>query len=709
MGKKKRNKSTQVSGSGAVATEIRQVAGSRPQGFSVSSDSKPSFISSRYFEWLALAIASVVTYWILTARLVGVNVSVLVDEYSYVVDTHYRGLEDSFYPNHLFQLFFAPTKLCGTEFYSCARSLNAIFVIASALVIYNLVRRLSGKVWIAAVVWAATVFGSFGTYTAYFMPEAISNFFMVLFFYSVFRLWKSPNPFVWLVAGSTLAIAALAKPHAFFIFPAVLIFILLSSRSISDKYLVSFFIRSASFAASFFVVKFGLGFAIAGERALSLFGSYSGDRNAVQLVQERALADNTLENLLMTSWGQVLMTVMILGVSVPVAITGFLDSVFGGKRLFEANSFRSIFAITLLNMMAVVALFEAWQNLTTWMHTRYNSYLIPLALVVLVEAYVRAEEVGNKLIKRVITVVFVVIATFNLVTAAIPYGANWIDAPDFKAHIDNLFLSSSAIVISIGIAIWWSWSNKTPMVAALVLALVASIGSGTYISNFLTKSFGQDSSYDQLGRILRDFIPEDELDKTVLVGDNQTNMERALFLTLSGDARKIPAPPEGFDLNQLESDDRWLVKVGDPVIPGLGTPTVSGTGFSLYSLTPENSLVPRNNQVANISSPCDEASPSTWSCGNSVVISTSGTIPESPELDLIFEVSDVEEKSQLEFVLGSTVLSGEFPAGTYALTLSFPGEASVNSLTIRLAAGAEAPRDADSKFLRVISANLVKD
>jgi hypothetical protein len=84
-------------------------------------------------------------------------------------------------------------------------------------------------------------------------------------------------------------------------------------------------------------------------------------------------------------------------------------------------------------------------------------------------------------------------------------------------------------------------------------------------------------------------------------------------------------------------------------------------------------------------------------------------IPESPELDLIFEVSDAEEKSQLEFVLGNTVLSGEFPAGTYALTLSFPGEAAGNSLSIRLASGTETAREADSKFVRVISVNIVKN
>jgi phosphoglycerol transferase len=712
MAKKKRNKSgNPAAGSAQTIAEVRPAAPIAQSTYSVAGSSalpSTSFVSSRYFEWLALAVASAISYWILTARLVGVNVSVLVDEYAYVLDAHYRGLDEALYPNQLFQLVFAPTRLCGPDFYSCARSLNASFVLASGVVIYYLAKRVSGKVWLGAIVWAATVFGSLGTYTAYFMPEAISNFFMILFFFVVVRICNSQNPLVWLIAGSVLGIAALAKPHAFFIFPAIAIFILLSSRSLFNKALIPAIIRFGLFAASFFAIKFGVGFAMAGERALSIFGYYGGSGTAVELVESTILADSTLENLLVTSGGQILMTVMILGIAVPVSIIGLLDSVFGNKTNFAPVAFRSLFAIVLLNMMAVVAMFEAWQNLTNWMHTRYHSYLIPLSLVVLVEAYVRSEAAGNKLIKRLITGVFLVVASINLITAAVPYGTNWIDAPDFRAHIDNLFLSSTAILISIGLGIWWLWSKKAPMVGAIALALVASIASGSYISGFLSSNFGQDSTYDQLGRILRDYIPQDELDRTVLVGDNQTNMERVLFQTLSGEARKIPVPAEGFDVKQLEASDRWLIKVGEPLILGLGAPTISGTGFSLYSLSPENTLTPRENEVMSFSNPCESAAEGAWACGNSVSITTSDVLPGSPEIDLIFEVSGPEANSTLEFALGKTVLSGEFSVGTYALSLAFPGEVPGGSLEIRLGAGSQVDRTSDSKFLRVISVNVVK-
>ena len=70
--KKNRRKSPQA---GSVATESRRV--NPAPGYSVDSPAsagKAAFWSTRYFEWLALAVASVLSYWILTARLVGVNV-----------------------------------------------------------------------------------------------------------------------------------------------------------------------------------------------------------------------------------------------------------------------------------------------------------------------------------------------------------------------------------------------------------------------------------------------------------------------------------------------------------------------------------------------------------------------------------------------------------------------------------------------------------
>ena len=704
MGKKKRNKSGQAVGSGVVANEMRQVAGSRPQGFSVSEESKPSFFSGRYFEWLALAVAAVVSYWILTARLIGVNVSVLVDEYSYVLDAHYRELSEAAYPNHLFQLIYSTTKACGPEFYSCARSLNALFVIGSGIIVYLFAKYMSKKYWLAAAAFVVTVFGSMGTYTAYFMPEAIFNFFMVAFFYALTRFSLSNNLLVWAGMGAILGIASLAKPHAFFVVPALVVYIVLLTRATEPKFLITAAKRLVVSGLALVGTKFGMGFAIAGERGLSIFGSYGGAISSGEAVAS-TLGVNTWVNVPVTTWGQILMITMILGVSLPVAILGLLESLKKDKEVFLANRFRSLFALSLLNMMAVVAVFEAWQNLTNWMHTRYNSYLIPLAIIVLIEAYIHFDRAPGKLAKRLTVGVITLLSLFALFTAAIPYGANWIDAPDFKAHIDNLAISSIAIVIAIALGLWWLWNTKISILVGIVFMVGTSVFAGTHISNFLNANFGQDTTYDHLGRVLRDYIPLDELAQTVLVGDNHTNMERVLFGSLTGEATFIQVGEAGFSVNELGPEVMWLVKVGEPVIDGLETPSISGSGFALFSLSEANNLDPRNNEVLSTSQFCTDQ---VWSCGNQVDLTLSKSA--SPfVVDLVLEVSELASRGNLEFVMGEKVLTGQFPAGAFALSLNFANESEVGVLTIRAAADSEAASSGQSdQFVRIISANVTK-
>jgi phosphoglycerol transferase len=707
MGKKKRNKSAQASGSGAVATEIRQVAGSRPQGFSVAAETKTSFFSSRYFEWLALAVASVVSYWILTARLTGVNVSVLVDEYSYVLDAHYRALSETAYPNHLFQLFYSATKACGPEFYTCARSLNALFVVGSGLIVYFFAKYISKKYWIASAGFVVTVFGSLGTYTAYFMPEAIFNFFMVAFFYALFRFSSSNNLLVWAGMGAILGIASLAKPHAFFVVPALVVYIVLLTRATEPKFFLSASKRLLASGLALVGTKFAIGFAIAGERGLSIFGSYGGAIATGEAVAT-TLGVNTWANVPVTAWGQILMITMILGFSLPVAILGLLESLKKDKQVFLANRFRALFALALLNMMAVVAVFEAWQNLTNWMHTRYNSYLIPLAIIVLVEAYIHFNRTTGKLPKRVTVGGFTFISLFALFTAAIPYGANWVDAPDFKAHIDNLVISSIAIMIAIVLGLWWLWNTKIPVLVGIVFMVGSSLFSGTHISNFLQATFGQDTTYDHLGRVLRDLLPQDQRDSTLLIGDNNTAMERALFVALTGGASSdLIAPGEELSLSDVADSTSWVVKVGDPLISGFGEPILSGLGFRIYSLEGVQNIEPVKNNLTNVTNSCGSPEDLGWICGPGGEVSFDGYENGFTKVDLILEVSATASQGELEFTMGDQILKGTLPEGVFAVSLKFSPQKS-GLLSIGGSGEAANSTSKSSRLVKVISVTTSK-
>ena len=701
MGSKKNKRRSAQAGS--VATEIRSMNNTPAYSVDASaSGGKSYFWSTRYFEWLVIGVASAISFWLLTARLVGVNVSTLVDEYSYVLDSHYRALSETDYPNHLFQLVFSVTKQCGADFYSCARSLNAVFVIAGAIFIYVLAKYISGKKWLGALAATAAVLGSYGTYTAYFMPEAIFNFPMIVFYWALIRFGKTDNLLAWAGFGAILGIASLAKPHAFFVVPALVIFIFLWTRATKDNYLLAAVLRIGSFALALITTKFGVGYLIAGPSALSFFGSYGGAISSGEAVAT-TLGTNTWLNVPGTAWGQTLMIIMVLGVALPVAILGFLELFKKDASVAEANRLRAVVGISLLNMMAVIAVFEAWQDLGIWMHTRYYSYLIPLAIVVLVEAYSRSSKDSKPILKRVVVGIFLVLASVALFTAAQPYGTNWIDAPDFRFHIDNLTSSSILIAFSIALAIWWLWDVKKAMLLALVVALVASTLSGAHISNFLTTRFGQDFVPDQLGRVLRNYLPPLELDNTVIVGDNPTDGQRVLFGTLSGNARFIGAGPTPTDVASLGQGVRWVVALGEVSLSGVSEPVMNGSGFKIYSLVPATDVTPVNNDVIQYSSECLEPANIGWVCGSESVVQLGQSVAANGELDIIIDVSESTAQGELEFVLGGSSFRGPLAKGVNYLPVRFGNVAPSQELVIRFIAGESEVQSTERKLVRVVS------
>ena len=700
--KKNRNRVSQRPG-GATATEIKPVnpaAASSPSN-QPGAKLSPDFFRSPVFEWLAIVVSSALAFWFLTARIVGVQVSVLADEYLYLLDAHYNGLADAKYPNYLFQLIYSSTKMCGAEFYSCARSINAFFVIFGAIFIYLLAKHIGRSKWLGAVAAIAAILGSYGTYTAYFMPEAIFNGLMMVFFWALFRFDKSDSLWVLGAVGTTLGVASLAKPHGLFVVPAIVIFLVLRTRATKDKWLVQSIIRSIVFTVSVVGAKSLLGFLLAGEKALRLFGMYGTLETATQTATETiAAATGDGTSVFFTAWGQVLMITMILGMSLPVAVHGLILSFKKDSSAFQAVRFRSAMGLSLLSLMPAIAIFEAWQNLGPWMHTRYYTYLMPLALIALVEAYANQVERIWSWAKFLVVFIFLGLSGFNLVTAAIPYASNWIDAPDFWMHTGNVVYSSISIFIAMMLAVLWIWKARTAMAIALTLGLGLAVISGSHTTNFLKTTFGSETAYEHLARVMSGYIPQDELDRAVIIGQFEM-IQRTVFSSGSGGI-EIRHPVDVLSRSDVDPAKAWLITIGDQVVEGFGEPNVSNPGYKLYSLDPSNSLKPRVETIEEFSNSCPGSSDSGWACGAETSISLASMFPRNTSLDLIFEVSDRLAGQEIEFVLGNASIVGSFEAGIAGVFAKFPNSSPTEFLTIRLKSPDNASSFEGKRFIRPI-------
>jgi phosphoglycerol transferase len=705
MGKKKRNKSAQAVGSTTVATEIRQVTTTttttREETPRNQSNSLPATTRTGLVEWLLLAASSVISFFVLATRFTGVNVSVLKDEYIYVLDSHYKDVSGFRLPNELFQFVFSSTKLCGENFYDCARGLNAAFVVGGALFIYFLVKLVTqGNRWLPALAGLATIFGTNGTYAAYYLPEAIFNFVMIGFFFLLIKYGQSNAWQWWVGMGAVFALASLAKPHAFFVLPAVLIYVALAARWSEGKYIVTVLKRTALLVGSIYSLNILISWLSQRDRPTDVFGTYGGSgRTPVAIVQDSGL--QILTALPGTALGQTLVMVMTIGLTLPVAAI----AVFSMLGKIDAETFGKtkagvLIGLAIANMMAVTAVFEAWIELFIWMHTRYYSYLIPLALVVLAEAWARGTSGRFSWLRAVVIGIFTIISGYAFLTTAAPYSTNWVDAPDFKFHIDNPAFSGFLIVTTLIAGLIYLFHARSALLVGFVILFAAYLGAGQHITSYLFEKFGVDIVSDDVARILREALPQDQVDRTVLVGPGVVEMDRALFGTLSGSARAHVTSGVVSDLSFIQPDDLWVVALGDVQLEGLGPVSVSGLGFSMYALSEEIKIEPRMRKEFQLSSPCNSPENLGWACGPETSIDWNGEISGGAIVDVIFEVSGDGQK--VAFALGTSQIEGVFSEGTWATTIRVSGQGLAPQLRILSTSESLEVKKNDRRLVRVL-------
>jgi hypothetical protein len=683
MGKKKRNKSAQTGVSSAVASEIRQVsiATAREEAPRNQVKSAPATARTRAVEWLVLAASSFISLVVLATRFTGVNVSVLKDEYIYVLDSHYKDVSGFRLPNELFQFVYSSTKLCGENFYDCARGINATFVVAGALFIYFLVKLVTqGNRWLGGLAGLATIFGTYGTYAAYFMPEAIFNFLMVAFFYVLIRFAQSDDWRPWVGMGLIFALASLSKPHAFFVLPAVLLFLVLAVRPNTGSFLLSLVKRLGLLLATIFLTNISISWLSQRVQPTNVFGTYGAEISSSGALAD-VLGAATFAQVPGTLFGQTMMIVMSVGLALPIGIIAVLSVLKSGDAdSFARNRSGVLIGLSIANMVAVTAVFEAWVGLFTWMHTRYYSYLIPLALVVIAEAWANRSQTRTSL-KQIVTIgLFCVFSGIAFFTMAIPYNTNWVDAPDFKFHVNNPAISGFLIVATVIAALIYLFHARSALLVAFVLVSTAYLGAGMYITNYLHQTFGDEVTSDNLARILRSALTQDQVDRTVIVGPGVVEIDRALFGSLSGSARAQIVSGTSSDLGFLRPDDMWLVTLGDVELEGLNPATVTGSGFSLYSLSDEAKIQSRVSDAFEMSSKCALPENTEWACGSVTTIDWAGDFQMGSAVDVIFEVFG--ENQNVSLALGPTKLEGTFGEGVWVTTVRFSRSSEGQKLSI---------------------------
>lgn len=218
--------------------------------------------------WLGVPV---VALFVLIGRVFPVLPAVMQDEYIYSTQSRLVPFAEQQFPNYLFSWVYSSTSACGDGFYNCAKGLNILFFLVALIFIYLIARSLLGWQYAVAAV-TFTILSPVGVSISFFMPETMYFAFMMATVWFITKASQRGKWIWWLFTGVVLGITTLVKPHALFALPVVFLFVVLLTIKSESRSWPRAIGTALLASASALPIKFGLGYAFAGQAGLSLFG-----------------------------------------------------------------------------------------------------------------------------------------------------------------------------------------------------------------------------------------------------------------------------------------------------------------------------------------------------------------------------------------------------------------------------------------------------
>ena len=545
---------------------------------------------------LALAIWSISRVW-------NVLPSIMQDEYIYTSQAKNLPFAEQTYSNYIFSWIMGITNSCGTEFYTCTKSINSVFFLATVFLTFLIARRFLDFRW-AIFVSSVTALSPVAIPVSYFMPETMYFTMMTLTIWLTLAVSRKQSWLVWLIPGLSLGATALVKPHAVFMLPAFVIFAFLFAYKKVGSGWIAGARAGVVVAAGFMVTKFGLGFLFAGTAGLKLFGGYGSPVQAIsgaisstaptapeseQVPTEVAEVASGLELFLQVSIGHLLAHIAVLallaGIPIILSLRVSYSVVKTKQPIGEVSSLFVLVALITVSMIAVVAVFEAYVTASGDDHSdrlilRYYEFLIPQFLVM---GLLLPRFTDSKRLLRIVQGSLIVLAAMAFTIFYPPiFAKQYADSSTLPGIGDSQgFFIFVGLFVSCAVVFWIVNPEKGNLVigrfvmpAVLILALVMS-------QNKLIEINGTPAYFDQAGWDSRSFLQDVPGDRILVVGQTRTEVFTVKFWIDEANIRDLLVVEGSLIGAENVTDTDYVVTLGNIDVDFSHEVVTEGEGYRL--------------------------------------------------------------------------------------------------------------------------------
>jgi hypothetical protein len=544
-----------------------------------------TFTNRSAWKWGALAVFAAICAWLLQ-RSLGLHPTVFADEWYYSKMSRLQELKEAIVPSYLYLWIFRATNACGTAFYDCAHVANVLLFAAAAPFVYLVARQVAGKP-VAAFLALLSMAAPINVYTAYFMPEAPYYFgFWVLSWVALTRRhwhWAAYGAAIGLVLG----LLSLVKVHALFLVPALCLFLPYARWSAGGRWVATGSGTLAVALACIAAVKYGLGYLLAGDVALNLFGNfYQGAANAAGSQRLLRLIGPAYIN----ASGHLMGLVLLL----PLPLALLAQSVLRPPAREQADTGTLLQAYALLMLGAtagVTVLFSASLaangilNEDLRLHLRYYDFVLPLLWLVGAAALGKPATRVRPALRWTIAIVLIAVLGFALVKLP-AYALHPVDGPELIGVSPATLPGQILLGIDLAVLLLWALGQRLAAPLFLFAALPLSVASGTAFTNRVVSDMRIETPAERAAAAVLRHVPAGERGQIVLTGSDVQQLMRTQFRIDDKDTSiaVLDGKPV-LDQYQIPVREKWLLVLGKYQLPAGLKLVVRNDEFSLASIS----------------------------------------------------------------------------------------------------------------------------